>query len=436
MAHQQPFRLLDLPGEIRNRIYHDVLCAFEQTSTPVLTALARILRQEPEPNGINQVSHATETTILRTCRTVHREAYDIMVKSNKFIRIRVTNPGLSGHLVRTQMPVVTMDRAHVAQFSGYVMQLDMHLDAHPDEPTTYPLLDFMILGRDWETFCNYFTTLTKEETYSKIRISFNPGATNLADYKAPLSSPFLEKAQISFLHTFRAHARDLRSVEITGPVAPTLVASVIKDVSSNSSLNTNKILSEMQDMHHLATQLFAANNTVEASSTWSLINPLIARLIRHPGWSSSPRTLAKVHKFNFKAPVNIAKCYLRHLRAPPTHLSPSYIVMLGFGALGYYTTALRAVNNSSHSYSHMVTAAAAAQGRWRPSTAAMVNLMVEACECRRLLAQTERKYATEEWLEEIESMLAQASRLAPEDQDVAREAREFWEWKTVLLWGG
>ncbi|CAO2647635.1 Nn.00g085570.m01.CDS01 [Neocucurbitaria sp. VM-36] len=438
MILQQPFRLLDLPGEIRNRIYQEILSAFESTSTPDLTPLARILRQEAEPNGINQVSHAIEATILRTCRKVHREAYDVMVKTNSFVRIRVTNPGLSGHLVRTQMPVVTMDRAHVAQFSGYVMQLDMHLDARPEEPTMYPLLDcmeqdplaylFMILGRDWVVFCNYFATLTTKETSSKIRIAFRPNSTNLPDYKAPLSDCFLEKTQVSLLNSFRTHARDLREVQITGPVSRTLVTSVLGDVTSKTRLDTCKILSEMQDAHDLASHLFAENKTIEASSTWSRILPHYAGSIRNPTWSSSQSTRETVNRLHFTALVNIGKCYLQHLRNPPPHLSPPFIVLLGFGALGHFTTALHAANSFDSSTNDTIAGVP-----WQPSTLKVVNLMVEACECRRLLAQTEKKYASVEWLTEIEIKLNDAWRLAPGDEGVERERTAFREWKQRLL---
>lgn len=122
MTGNCPFRLMDLPVEIRNQIYRRVLCTFERGPTfRDHDELARILAQQPEPNGVNQLSHEIETTILRTCKLIHQEAYDVMIKTNRFIRVTTYHIALSRHLISKQVPIVSMDRQAVGHFEGYLL---------------------------------------------------------------------------------------------------------------------------------------------------------------------------------------------------------------------------------------------------------------------------------------------------------------------------
>jgi hypothetical protein len=142
MADMQPhFRFLGLPGEIRNQIYKELICAFKYECYPNgYPELARILGQEPKPNGVNQIEHSVNANILRASQAVHREAYDIMVKMNRFIRIQSWNYSLSSFLIWSQLPVVTMDRQHAAQFKGYVLKVRMETESYHDD-VAGPLFD-------------------------------------------------------------------------------------------------------------------------------------------------------------------------------------------------------------------------------------------------------------------------------------------------------
>jgi hypothetical protein len=106
------FRFTELLGEIRNQIYRELLCSFsyEYTAKGYPNELARILRQEPKANGVYLAKESIDTKILRVNRSVHLEAYDIMVKTNRFIRIQSWNYSLVRFLVWSQLPLVTMDR--------------------------------------------------------------------------------------------------------------------------------------------------------------------------------------------------------------------------------------------------------------------------------------------------------------------------------------
>jgi hypothetical protein len=86
------FRFLDLPREFRHKIYHILLCSFAPRPTAVTLPLHG-------PDGEDIISYpkyakyAVSTAILRVSRQTHKEGYDAMVKTNKFVRI-TSNGGL------------------------------------------------------------------------------------------------------------------------------------------------------------------------------------------------------------------------------------------------------------------------------------------------------------------------------------------------------
>jgi hypothetical protein len=106
---------MDLPGEIRNKVYKILLCSFE-----------------PLPRGIGQqayhnwsllftpvlAKHSVNTAILRANSQIHREAYDVMVKTNRFIRISCTGGlPLEAVFICQQIPVVATEE-RITQFKG------------------------------------------------------------------------------------------------------------------------------------------------------------------------------------------------------------------------------------------------------------------------------------------------------------------------------
>jgi hypothetical protein len=80
-----PFR--SLPIEIRNNIYRELLCAF--TSTEVLKNTTLVGAFTPTsftpPSSTPRYLHEIDTAILRTSSTIYKEAYDTLVKTNRFV---------------------------------------------------------------------------------------------------------------------------------------------------------------------------------------------------------------------------------------------------------------------------------------------------------------------------------------------------------------
>jgi hypothetical protein len=73
-----------------------------------------------------RAEHRLETTILRVSKQTYLEAYDVMIKTNRFVKISSVR-GLPVRLPLTglRVPMVTMDEEFVEHFEGYV--LTVHL---------------------------------------------------------------------------------------------------------------------------------------------------------------------------------------------------------------------------------------------------------------------------------------------------------------------
>jgi hypothetical protein len=71
-----------------------------------------------------------DATILRTNKQVYREAYAVMVKTNRFIHVIATGSVPFQTLLRSShVPIVTLNEIHASQFRGYVMRLTLSSDS-------------------------------------------------------------------------------------------------------------------------------------------------------------------------------------------------------------------------------------------------------------------------------------------------------------------
>jgi hypothetical protein len=96
-AAAQPFRFMDLPRELRDKIYRNLLCSF----IPPLRS----------DSGLVIMNHSLNMDILRTSSTVHEEAHEVMIKTNQFVHVR-SGGGLpiSGLFMGHSIPLVGLRR--------------------------------------------------------------------------------------------------------------------------------------------------------------------------------------------------------------------------------------------------------------------------------------------------------------------------------------
>jgi hypothetical protein len=107
---------------------------------------------------IKPVNHSVNTAILRTSSQVHREAYDILVRSNQFVMIESHEHFPLRSLIQCfEVPVVTTNKAHIDNFPGVTMGIllrSQRFIKSPDEEMC-PLtpLSLLIHARDLDKFC-------------------------------------------------------------------------------------------------------------------------------------------------------------------------------------------------------------------------------------------------------------------------------------------
>jgi hypothetical protein len=112
-----PSRFRDLPSEIRNKVYCELLSNSKAISTIVGTSTKL---------DFAPAAHDIDTAILCTNTVTSREAYDVMAKTNRFVKVKSV-PGLPlcTLLNGLRVPIVTEKKKVVNGFRGYVLAIDL-----------------------------------------------------------------------------------------------------------------------------------------------------------------------------------------------------------------------------------------------------------------------------------------------------------------------
>ncbi|KAH7554934.1 hypothetical protein BM1_07595 [Bipolaris maydis] len=202
------FRFRDLPSEIRNKIYRIILCEFDHSPSQFDDDFMEDVLQLP------RVEHRIETSILRTSKEIYREAYDIMVKTNRFVKVTsVDGLPVIGALSGQQTPVVTQEKFLVDQFKGSSRNSDWY------EPLTA-----MMLHRHLDKLCQ---GIKDGDAHSpgfseslKISIRMAPVLDNIRSNNIMPSFDgfFSEKMQKTLFAPLRANLHGYKGVEVKGHV--------------------------------------------------------------------------------------------------------------------------------------------------------------------------------------------------------------------------
>ncbi|KAI1516724.1 hypothetical protein Ptr86124_003661 [Pyrenophora tritici-repentis] len=209
------FRFRDLPGE---KIYRVLLCEFTRPAEKTANSLDIVNYMETN----TLVEHGVETAILCRSKEIYREAYDVMVLTNCFVKITsVKGIPLPAALSGYQAPLVSANERAVNNFKGYTST------PRVEHYETVGCLDDLV--KVW----NAFKYLEAHATglISKLKMSVTI-APNLANMRADPISPsfddfFTKKTQQALLKPLTDNIYGFQGVQIKGHVDSGLAAAVI-----------------------------------------------------------------------------------------------------------------------------------------------------------------------------------------------------------------
>ncbi|KAI8943276.1 hypothetical protein NX059_001296 [Plenodomus lindquistii] len=289
-----PFRFRDLPGEIRNKIYHELLCTFH-----------------PHPTGINLginpfydlplARHSINTAILRTNSVVYREAYSVMIKGNQFVKVTsILGLPLRQLLIAKQVHVVSSNKGTVERFKGYVLNMDLGFAQPLELPETGGLqaellqpCTLMILHRDLDIFCLSLRDGDIEGYTKNLRVSIRVapvlGEARRTKHSPALQDYFSKTTQASLLAPLRAELRGIKTVKVNGHVDKALAAAATSDMTGDRWSSPDTVLADITAAKEKGTKLFQQRHDDEGSFIWQGTAFDIERMI----WSTSWPTLTK-----------------------------------------------------------------------------------------------------------------------------------------------
>ncbi|KAF2491219.1 hypothetical protein BU16DRAFT_145329 [Lophium mytilinum] len=280
-----PFRLMKLPRELRDLIYAAILCP----SLPRNEAFGTFLRGSLRPPGSTciiplghaAVSYKIETQILRVSKMVYKEAKDVMLGTNRFVRVTTRGILLFRIALERQLLIWT-GRGNELPFNGYVMHhviQDMSINVAPQ----LPAYDFILLACDLDIFLRGLTRSHFVESPSFPDLFEADQVLKLVSFPEG-DSPSLRLHE-SLLRPYRTCLRGFPRFTIEG--CATIGQEVTEEVTKNVWEDEQHILAELQYMKQLADAYLRADSWCHDSSAWAALEIELSWIHRREVWLES-----------------------------------------------------------------------------------------------------------------------------------------------------
>lgn len=288
-----PFRFRDLPSEIRNNIYRIIFCEFAPPPDDVDPAA--LLQLE-------RARHSINTALLRTNTDIHCEACDILIKTNRFVKITsVRGLPLQKLLVVLRVPVVAVNRKAVERFKGYVLSVHLgfkksvSMSERLDNDPNNDARTLMILYRDLDLFCQ---ALRDGDAYDlgyrerlQISITVGPVVNEMpcTRYAPLLDEFFSEKTQEALLAPLRNKLRGYKAVTVDGHINDELANAFCNDLAREQWSDPSSLLKDFSSAQEEGTRLFRERRNDEAGLRWEDATVDIDKMHSSSEWVSLAR---------------------------------------------------------------------------------------------------------------------------------------------------
>lgn len=184
----EPFRLLDLPREVRDEIYHAMLCDWPKGPVSQHILVLGMLQVTPLFRRITP-------RILLANKQTYQEAKLVLLKGNQFIHVNlVVNDSsiIPSIFIPSTMPVVASGRNRVALFRHLVvMKYDINWPRAPRLEYQHGQIEAIMLYRDLEQLCKSIDRV--DQSTRRFSIQPQQRITMYNPFKLTMSPLFLNR---------------------------------------------------------------------------------------------------------------------------------------------------------------------------------------------------------------------------------------------------
>ncbi|KAF2450370.1 hypothetical protein P171DRAFT_426764 [Karstenula rhodostoma CBS 690.94] len=427
------FRFLDLPPELRDTIYESLLCEFKAAPSHGVNDVV-----EHKPCGY--YVRTIHPAILRVNKQIYYEAYDVMVKTNRFIHVKFFGGLPLNHMLETSTRrVICHHEPAVEAFKGYTMAVSVVPEGlawfNPDDhhlvtTANKKAVHCMILGEDCAGLIRTLGNVHMPNLGKTLDISIvvAPCLESNSSKQRQLLEPFFNEpgTQEKLLAPFRAKLRGVENIKITG-VEPSLASAVKEDIAQDEWIDAQTVLSDLRAVKQSGNDYFKANELRAASQTWEEAVNDIERIHQSSSWKNlcvqgDTAFIDAVVELYFLMCLNITHVQLSGIEKPirgypRTHHAHIYLSLAE-------QQIDRVMNSRQPNWWKQDYA-------WEPSDAQLAKLLFRQAMCRK--ADSLLNGEPVGMIEAIRT-LELARQMVPEDVAIKREVEKMeFEYERMLL---
>ncbi|KAK7710695.1 hypothetical protein SLS64_005598 [Diaporthe eres] len=424
-----PFRLMDLPREVRDGIYRGMLCDWQKGALLGHIVVDGKVRFAP-------MRHRIEPNILLANKQIYQEARLVLLKGNQFILIRMVVRDRSiipALFVPSQVPVVAAGRDCATVFKDHVVMthfIDFFKDSTTHFSSRLDRTDIVLLHRDLPQFCKAMSLLGMIGSYpvqSKHQVTIhNPFAETL-------SPDFLNrKNQERLLEPYTKELQGSEHFNIDGHVQPDLAEAVVAKVQAEPTVpDPNTFLDDLLHQKELGDQALRDGDYEGASRIWKNTYLAILQASKLRTWpglkdAGGEDFADRVSELAFQIESNQAQGHLEAMQGIPLK------IQISEGRSYFMDTQeedkprnlrgrLQHMAGSLHRACRSAEQVGAVLGTgWTPSSEQLARVCYSLAQGLRLVERS---------VDVAEDKINRAAELLPDDPLIQSEAQQIRVWK-------